>query len=362
MTTATDSAAFDATPVRVGAGMLLAWIAFWLLMISVGVQEELRDGGRELWRPVMAELTSALVATVIALTQWRLGKRLDPLLREPRRWFMRMLAWTPLVAFGFVGAVFALRYGLLALAGHAIPRTPSGAVVVYEVLKFSIFYVLFCGVQFGVRSYMAWHSERLRAERHQRLSREAQLLQLTQQLQPHFLFNALNTVSSLIHSDPHLADALLTQLAALLRAASDVSQRPEQPLADELRLLKGYAAIMAERFGDRVRLSWEIDDDTLACPVPTLGLQPLVENCFRHVVEPRRATTHIVVRARRDGARLVIEVEDDGGVLVAAPVFGVGLGNLQRRLEALHSRQALLSLHARDGAGVVATVELPCAY
>jgi two-component system LytT family sensor kinase len=358
---ASDSAALEPTPVRVGAGMLLAWIAFWLLMISVGVQEELRDGGRQWWRPVMAELTSALVATAIALTQWRLGMRLDPLLREPRRWFMRMLVWTPLVALGFVGVVFALRYALLALAGQAIPPPPTAAIVLYEVLKFSIFYVLFCGVQFGVRSYMAWHGERLRAERHERLSQQAQLLQLTQQLQPHFLFNALNTVSSLIHSNPDLADALLTQLATLLRAATDVAQRAEQPLADELKLLKGYAAIMAERFDERVRVQWQIDDAALACPVPTLGLQPLLENCFRHVVEPRRATTHITVRARRNGERVVIEVEDDGGVLTGPVTFGVGLGNLRRRLEALHGSQALLQLRARKGGGVVATVHLPCA-
>ena len=356
-----SSAAAEAAPVRIGAGLLIAWIAFWLLMISVGVQEELRDGGRELWRPVMAELTSALVATAIALGQWRLGQRLDPLLREPRRWFMRMLVWTPLVALGFVAAVLSLRYGVLAVVGRTLPGAPSGAVMLYETLKFSIFYVLFCGVQFGVRSYMAWHGERLRAERHERLSQQAQLLQLTQQLQPHFLFNALNTVSSLIHTNPDLADALLTQLAALLRAATDVSQRPEQPLADELKLLKGYAAIMTERFGDRVQLRWEVDDAALACRVPTLGLQPLLENCFRHAVEPRRAASHIVVRARCDAQRVLIEVEDDGGVLAAPPVFGVGLGNLQRRLEALHGPRARLELRARVGAGVIAAVELPCA-
>jgi two-component system, LytTR family, sensor kinase len=352
--------AIESAPVRVGAGLLIAWAAFWLLMISVGVQEALRDGGRELWRPVMAELTSALVATVIALVQWRLGKRLDPLLRAPRRWFVRMLAWTPLVALGFVGAVFALRYLLLLLAGQSIPA-PSAAIVLYEVLNFSIFYLLFCGVQFGVRSYMAWHAERLRAERHERLSQQAQLLQLTQQLQPHFLFNALNTISSLIHSNPDLADALLTQLAALLRAATDAGRRPEQPLADELKLLQGYAAIMSERFGDRVQLRWEIDAAALACTVPTLGLQPLLENCFRHVVEPRRAATHIVVRARREAQRVLIDVEDDGGVLACPPVFGVGLGNLQRRLEALHGQLARLELRAREAGGVVATVELPCA-
>jgi two-component system LytT family sensor kinase len=352
----------DLPPLRVGAGLLLAWLGFWILMILVGVQEHLRTGGQGLWRPLIAEGSAMVVATLVAVVQWRLAKRLDPLLHEPRRWFARVLVWTPLVAIAFVVTVYALRLSLLSLAGVPYRLGPWGPVFAYETLKFCVFYFLFSGVHFGVRSYMAWNGERLRAERHQRLSQQAQLLQLTQQLQPHFLFNALNTVSSLIHTDPQRADALLTQLAALLRAATDVGQRTEQPLVDELKLLKGYAAIMTERFGDRVELRFEIDDAALTCPVPTLGLQPLLENCFRHVVEQRRAPTCIVVRARCAAARLTIEVEDDGGVLAAPAVFGVGLGNLQRRLEALHADRAYIDLQTReDGAGVRARLELPCA-
>ena len=227
-------------------------------------------------------------------------------------------------------------------------------------MKFLLFYALFTGVAFGVRSYLAWNAERLRAEKHQALSSEAQLLQLTQQLQPHFLFNALNTVSSLIHTDPDRADALLTRLARLLRAASDVAERPEHTLADELALLEAYAAIMVERFGDRARVEWHVDPSTRDCRVPTLGLQPLLENCFRHAVERRAAPTTIVLRAERAGERLRIEVDDDGGHLEAAPVPGVGLSNLQRRLQVLHGDAASLRLAARDGGGVRATVELPC--
>jgi LytS/YehU family sensor histidine kinase len=154
---------------------------------------------------------------------------------------------------------------------------------------------------------------------------------LTQQLQPHFLFNALNTILSLIHPDPDLADTLLTQLASLLRAATDASRRLEQPLADELALLGAYASIMTQRFADRVHVEWAIDEAAMACLVPTLALQPLLENCFRHVVERRRAPTRIVVRARLMGAVLAIEIEDDGDLRTEPPVFGVGFGNGSNR-------------------------------
>jgi hypothetical protein len=213
---------------RLAGGLLLAWAAFWLLMIAVGVQEHLREGSPHLWRPVIDEGSSMLVATVVALVQWRLCERLDPLLARPRRWFLRVLAWTPLVAVAFVLVVQGIRIGAFSLLDIPAPRDPWPAALLYESLKFAIFYVLFTGVQFGVRSYLAFSAERLEAERQRTLSQQAQLLQLTQQLQPHFLFNALNTVSSLIHSDPDLADALLTQLASLLRAAADAQRRPRR--------------------------------------------------------------------------------------------------------------------------------------
>jgi len=221
---------------------------------------------------------------------------------------------------------------------------------------------LLTGIQFGVHSYRAWATERLRAEQQARLAQQAQLAQLTQQLQPHFLFNALNTVSSLIHTDPEKADALLTHLASLLRAATDASQRPEQPLDEELALLRGYAGIMTQRFGDRVRIDWEVASDVGHCMVPTLGLQPLLENCFRHVVERRRELTRIVVRAAHHGETLRVAIEDDGDLQELPATRRVGLGNLERRLQSLHGAGASLTLRVRDGGGLIAIVELPCAH
>ena len=347
---------------RLLGGLLLAWIAFWLLMMAAGVQEQsLRGGGARPWQPVIAEGTSMLVATALALFQWHRVKRLDRFLARPHVWFARTLVWTPLIALGFVLSVQALRIVLFAAFGMPHRTSPLGPLLLYETSRFAIFYVLFVGIQFGVRSYVAWTDARVETERQRALSQQAQLLQLTQQLQPHFLFNALNTISSLIHAEPDRADALLTQLAALLRAATDAGQRPQQSLEEELRLLQAYAAIMAARFGDRVGIDWDVEPRALRCEVPTLCLQPLLENCFRHVVEPRRAPTKIAVSVRVDAGRLAITVDDDGGRLDAAPVFGVGLGNVQERLRVLHGKGGRIELSARPEGGVRARLELPCA-
>ena len=341
--------------------LIVIWIAFWTLMLVAGVQEHLRLGGQHIWQPIVDNLTAAVVATGLAIVQMRRAQKLDALLDQPLRWFSRLWAWLPLQAVGYVALMYSLRFVLYAMAGERLRHGPWLDVFAYESTRFVLFYGLLGGVHFGIRSYEAWTVERLRVEQQTSLTRAAQLAQLTQQLQPHFLFNALNTISSLIHTDPDMADHLLTRLAGLLRAATDASSHPEQPLDDELRLLASYADIMTSRFGDRVSIAWQIAPDARGCNVPTLGLQPLLENCFRHGVERRRAPTHIVIRAGRDAARVWIEIGNDGD-LVALPVHrGVGLGNLEQRLASLYGDRARLTLNAPPAGGLVARLEVPCA-
>jgi two-component system LytT family sensor kinase len=356
------AAVAESTPPRPWRRLLWVWLAFWLLLFLLGIQEYLWSGGRQLWRPLVDYGTSALLATALAVVQIRRSPRFDDLLGQPMRWFARMWAWMPLQLVVFIVFLYGLRYVFYTLAGAPYRLDLRFEVLAYEAAKFFLYYALLGGIQFGQRSYRAWVNERLRTEEQSRLAQQAQLAQLTQQLQPHFLFNALNTVSSLIHTDADLADALLTRLATLLRAATDASQRPEQPLADELALLHAYADIMTQRFADRVEIRWEVDAAAEACNVPTLGLQPLLENCFRHVVERRKDRTHIVVRAGQSGGKLHVEVEDDGPLQALPQSRGVGLSNLERRLQSLHGAQASLALSLRAGGGLVARVELPCVH
>lgn len=183
-------------------------------------------------------------------------------------------------------------------------------------------------------------------------------------MQPHFLFNALNTVSALMREDVDRADTMLARLADVLRATLETGARPQVPLAAELRLLRGYAELMAERHADRVTLAWQVDTGVEACAVPVMCLQPLLENVFHHTVERRRGHVHIVLSARGEAGRLVLAVEDDAGQLPTGSSTGQGTGtalrNLRERLQALHGDDASLSLTQLAPAGVRAQIVLPC--
>jgi two-component system, LytTR family, sensor kinase len=339
-----------------------AWGAFCVLMLLVGLQERWY-AGQPLWPwPVFYEASSMLVATALAVWRWRRSPLDDPWLGQPARWMWRVLRWTPLAALAFVGALYGLRHAVRAAFGLDYVHQPWLEVLAYESLKFSVFYMLFAGVSYALRSHQALAAERLRAERLERLSGEARLAQLTQQMQPHFLHNALNTIAALVHDDPDAADAALMRLSALLRAATNAARRPLHPLADELALARSYAELMQQRFGPaRVQLHW----DTVAAPeidVPALSLQPLLENAFVHAVEPRAACTTLRVGVQRAAGSVRISVADDGGEPQdgAAPgSSGVAMANLRERLRSLYGETASLRLQACDGGGRVAVLELP---
>lgn len=331
-------------------------------MLAVAAQNRLRQGHSDLWQPLLWEGTSFVVASVIAWLQLRRIPRQDRLLPRPWRWFLANLGSLPLIAVGFVAVVYALRHGVYALLGESYEHPSWGTVFGYETVKFALFYLLFAAIVFGVRSHVGLSAERARADRARALQHHAQMLQLTQQIEPHFLFNALNTIAETVHTDAEAADTLLSQLAALLRAATDLTRQPESSLDEELRLLEGYAAIMCKRFAGRVTLRFAVDPAVRSCRVPTLVLLPLLENAFRHGVEQRPGPATILVSARCDGAQLKLAVEDDAGTLPEQLVFGVGLSNLQQRLATRFGDQAALALASPTGRGVAATITLPCEY
>lgn len=350
----------DALPRLSLAGFGAAWLLFWLLMTTVAVQDHLARGHTDLWRPLLWEGSSALVATLQVAALWRWLHRADAWLHRPTRWFARGLALLPLAAPLFVLGTYGLRHAVYAGLGLPYTHEPWPAVFLYEGLKFSLFYLLFAAVVFGVRSHAALAAARLRIAHESALAQRAQLLQLAQQIEPHFLFNALNTIAAAVHTDADLADSLLTQLAALLRAATDLKRRPQCTLAEELRLVQGYTAIMCRRFADRVSLHFDIAAQAQTCIVPTLLLQPLLENAFTHGVQARLAPTHIEVVARVHANTLCIEVRNDAPRLPAALVFGVGLGNLRERLALLGAAAAALSLSQSESGIVIARIMLPC--
>ncbi len=345
---------------RATVSLAIAWLLFWAMMVATAVQDYLRHevGHGGLWQPILWESSSMAVASLLLAMQ-RLGtRRYDGLLSTPARWFARQAVWLPVWWLLFTPLAFGIRHAVYALLGAEYRHEPWGETFLYENIKISIFAVIFTLITFGVLSFRA-------AEQANAQLRTAQLHQLTQQMQPHFLFNALNTISSLMHSDVERADATLVQLADVLRATLDVSGQQQAPLATELRLLRGYARLMEERFVDRVEITWDIDAACGECLVPVMSMQPLLENVFKHTVERRRGVTHISISASRDGGVLRLSVSDDAGRLpaVAAAPSGGGIGvrNLRERLQALYGGHASLALVQLEPAGVRAEMRLPCA-
>jgi two-component system LytT family sensor kinase len=191
----------------------------------------------------------------------------------------------------------------------------------------------------------------------------ARLHALEMQLHPHFLFNALNAVSELIHRDPRAADRMVVRLGDMLRATLEGRGAGEVPLRRELELLECYLEVERMRFHDRLDVVFDIDAGSLDAPVPSLILQPLVENAIRHGIASRTGAGRVEIGAGREDGMLVVRVRDDGpGLAEGAPAEtgrGVGLSNTRARLEQLYGREARLVLRNVAGGGLEVSLAIP---
>jgi hypothetical protein len=334
------------------------WSAFWLLMISSAVSDQLRNPLTLWWEPVLWEGSSALVLTGWMLLAVRVRGRYAQYLDKPLIWFSSYLRWLPLVSVTFIAAVYAIRHGVYAAMDRTYEHAGWGLVFVYESVRLILFGGLWLGILFGIDSYGQWQVQRNRLLHMQKALAEAQLAQLQGQLRPHFLFNALNTVSALMHTDVARADRLVATLGDLLRISLRSIENEMTSLAEELRTLELYADIMHERFRDRVTLGWHTDQTLLGTPVPALLLQPLLENVFKHGVENTVTRVRIHISARRESNSLEIVVSNSGSTLVPEYREGVGFRNCRERLNIIYGNAASL-LVRNEGDGVAARVLIP---
>lgn len=188
---------------------------------------------------------------------------------------------------------------------------------------------------------------------------DARLQTLRTQLQPHFLFNALNTISVLMRENVDSAERILLQLSALLRRSLDSSEAHEVSLGEEIGFLESYLEIEQVRFGGRLSYRILIPDHAMQARVPNLILQPLVENALRHGLATRAGPVHVEIKADRQGDSLLMRVVDDGRGLPAATTERVGLANTRARLRLLYADRQRLDVRNSDSGGVIAEIELP---
>jgi two-component system LytT family sensor kinase len=201
-------------------------------------------------------------------------------------------------------------------------------------------------------------------EQHQQLLLKARMDALSAQINPHFLFNTLNTVSSLIRYDPDLARGVVLKLSNILRR---LLRKHETfvPLHEELDFLDDYLDIEVARFGrDNLRISKHIDNRTLEAFLPSMLLQPIVENAIKHGLAEKLEGGQISIRTSSVEARLVIEVEDNGaGIpedrMSQVYVDGIGMKNVHERLRVLYGDDFRMDISSREGAGTLIRIEVP---
>jgi signal transduction histidine kinase len=244
------------------------------------------------------------------------------------------------------------------------PKPSSfGTAMVYagnNLFKFSMFVGVAHALHYARRS----RQRELTTSRLEALLARAELDALRARLQPHFLFNALSSLTELVHRDADAAEQGILRLAALLRRTLDAAE-PEVLLDDELAFVSNYLEIERLRLGPRLSVAWDIEAPVRRARVPHLVLQPLVENAVRHGLAPRTSPGRVRIAARAEADQLILEVEDDGVGLdarSAAGSAGLGLASTRDRLFRLYGARQCLDLTSRPGGGTLAAARLPLRY
>jgi two-component system, LytTR family, sensor kinase len=243
------------------------------------------------------------------------------------------------------------------LEPRAFPAWFAGRGRSILLLSFTgaLYYWVVVGVYYAAayrRLYLAEQAE----------AAQASLDALRAQLQPHFLFNTLNSISVLVEENPPAAGRVLLRLSELLRMVIRHDPRHEVPLSEEVASLAAYIEIQRVRFEDRLRITLDIEPAAERALVPWLVLQPLVENAIRHAIEPRAAGGHVAVRATRAGARLNLEVTDDGPGIAGGGspnADGVGLANTRARLKRLYGESQEMRFESGEAGGFRVMIHLP---
>ena len=228
-------------------------------------------------------------------------------------------------------------------------------------INFAIYWIVI-GLSHGVEYYRRYRERERQAAQLETLLVQARLQALKMQLHPHFLFNALNSLADLIDHEPQAAQKMVARLGDFLRLTLRSSATQQIALAEEIEFLRNYLEIERIRFADRLQVQMNIAPETLTARVPTLLLQPLVENAIRHGIAQQEGAGHVVIQAWREAERLYLQVSDNGPGLSAhttPEANGLGLSNTRARLQTLYGNAQRLELAQAPTGGVSVTLEIP---
>jgi signal transduction histidine kinase len=339
------------------------WPLYITLTVLLGLYQGLNQligyrGIIAVWKPFVWELSSVLVVLALIPVIVRVERRYRLGARPRARIILAHLLSAVTFSAAHTAAMVAVRKLVYAFMGESYR---FGNVLVgwfYELQKDAITYLTILMVVFAVREYQQRRAGQLRSAQLAAELSGARLQHLTAQIDPHFLFNALNAISNRMREDVDAADRMISQLADLLRAAYSSDQQLLVPLSRELDWLRSYAAMMAERFRGQLSFELSVDPGLDSIEVPRLLLQPIVENAFRHGLAEGRGSLAVCVR--RSGSQVTYTVSDDGvGLSRAPPNRGTGLSNVSRRLNLLFPNEHELTFAAREPRGTIVKIVFP---
>ncbi|WP_263354350.1 sensor histidine kinase [Acidicapsa acidisoli] len=340
-------------------------VAIWTAIGLVFALPSLAAGGH--WRPqLLASLAQwwswgLLAPAIVAVDQWLPFSSKQPVWRVVAHLFLS-LAFTAVYVYLFAMVIAMMGLGPWSrLFGLQLLIGAVRGMFLWSVLV----YCLIVGVWQAYLYHQRYLSGELRMERLERSFSEARLNALRMQLDPHFLFNALNTISAQVEREPRLARQMIEHLGDLLRLSLENKDRQEVPLLEEMAFLEHYLAIQRIRFGDRLRFDTNIAQEVKYSLVPCLIVQPLVENAIRHGISSRATGGRVSVMAQRIEEQIEIRVTDDGVGLPPGWTLetsaGLGLSVTRERIRGLHPDGRFVVRRLRSG-GTEALIQLPLRF
>lgn len=341
---------------------VIGWIAYvlaWALAAVIYALILVAQGYTTFFEGITSSAVTMGVGGVAGVGVWWLSGRY-PL---PERFRSRFFARHLLLGAGYAGlCVGALYLWLLIAAGSAIAGTVMATAAVWMLAQYLMLYAVIAGVSYQIRTLRRLRAQQLAVARAEAAAVRAQLVALRSQLNPHFLFNSLHSLSTLVRHDPDAAEQAIEQLGALLRYALDRGGSDLVYLDDEWAFTRTYLDLEQMRLGARLHVVAELTGDALDCVVPPFLLQPLIENAVRHGVAARPNGARLDVRAAVRSGHLVIEVHDDGAGADPTAVDdagGVGLRAVREQLRSRYDSRGSLVIDTAPGKGFHVRVELP---
>ena len=346
-------------PHRTRVSFILA-IPLWLLLMVLQAWDSAQRSGPEAIAEFLSALCGSAGGVLLGLSgiinagaERTAGTRRSPAEAEA---FRRALIALPAVGLA-AGVLLSAAVALMIV--RALLGTPLPFVVVLTTLFAAMLWMSASTVMQAARTlYAHAQAEALDASAARVAAGEARLSALQARMNPHFLFNALNTVAALIRTEPVRAERATENLSDVLRMTLERTDATSGSVADEVRYVRAWLAIEQERWGERLRVDWTIDPTAEAAALPPLVVQPLVENSLRHGMGSRIDGVTISISIARQQDDLVVVVADDGAGFPPAPVERTGLGNLRQRLSAIYGERASL-LVGSPSRGAEVTVRTP---